>query len=237
MKSSLSLCLLAVFLLHCGENSERPATTSSTNTSQPTDPTSSNNPTPDPQSEETSNEEEPAPTTIPLCQPGCTSVADCVLSTAPATHDLDNFQCDEGICKYSGCTSDSECQTIGDYVCRDSHNTGIPICERACNTPVDCDLGSAPYDSDNYQCTSGVCIYRGCNSDSECSALGDYGCHDLGADHPFCVPNCSTNTDCDLGLLPYDNDNYECTTEVFCQYTGCNSDQECDSYMDGYLCR
>ena len=37
-------------------------------------------------------------------------------------------------------------------------------------------MGSAPYDSDNYDCLDDVCVYTGCNDDAECGALGNYAC-------------------------------------------------------------
>ena len=37
-----------------------------------------------------------------------------------------------------------------------------------CTTPADCNLGSAAFDPDNYNCTGGICEYKGCNNDDEC---------------------------------------------------------------------
>ena len=34
----------------------------------------------------------------------------------------------------------------------------------------------------------------------------------------------------------YDADNYDCTAEGFCEYTGCNSTAECEEAIAGYVC-
>jgi hypothetical protein len=46
----------------------------------------------------------------------------------------------------------------------------------ACGDPSHCNAGTAPYDSDNYECVDGYCRYTGCNSDAECQLLGNYVC-------------------------------------------------------------
>ena len=122
------------------------------------------------------------------------------------------------------------------WVCTDPP-LGPDYCAMGCSTVSDCDMGSAPYDADNYDCVSGACIYSGCNSNAECSSVfgQDYVCAELPHGIDYCVMGCSTMVDCDLGLSAYDSDNYECI-DGGCVYSGCNTDQECDDYMDGYVC-
>ena len=43
-------------------------------------------------------------------------------------------------------------------------------CVLTCATVADCAMGSAAFDSDNYECDAGVCRYRGCNTDGECAS-------------------------------------------------------------------
>ena len=110
------------------------------------------------------------------CATACETQADCDLGSAP--YDADNYDCKQGACHYTGCNSDSECASMLDsYVCLE-HPFGIAYCVPGCDSNADCDLGSRAYDADNYQCTSGGCMYSGCNSDEECQSLGsEYICH------------------------------------------------------------
>ena len=110
---------------------------------------------------------------VPVCLIPCSVAADCEIGGG-AAYDADNYSCDQGGCIYTGCNSDAECLSMGSYLCRDGG--GMDICQPACITTADCDLGAAPYDADNYSCDDGVCHYLGCNSDQECQALGSYVC-------------------------------------------------------------
>jgi hypothetical protein len=119
------------------------------------------------------------------------------------------------------------------YVCAE-HGLGMSSCVRGCDTNADCDQGIAAYDADNYECNSGGCEYRGCNSNEECESVGTgYICLD---GFFWCVPDCDTSADCDLGSAAYDADNYECTSGG-CMYSGCNSNEECESSATGHICR
>jgi len=105
----------------------------------------------------------------PSCFRSCLAAEDCVLSV-PA-HDLDNYACTDGICEYLGCNNDAECRITPDfahYVCTGQF-TLVPMCMPGCLSPGDCDMGAPAYDADNYDCTDGVCVYAGCNSDEECN--------------------------------------------------------------------
>ncbi len=109
-----------------------------------------------------------------------------------------------------------------------------PFCMPACNTTADCNLGSAPYDADNYSCDEDYCEYTGCNSDAECKTLGNQTCHDT-AGFSTCLLACGKAADCDIGGgVAYDADNYSCEQGA-CLYTGCNSDAECQS-LGKYVC-
>ena len=87
---------------------------------------------------------------------------------AAASHcGADNYACDQGICKYTGCTSTAECQTTfgttRPYVCANG------TCQLRCNSSADCALPSGgAYAADRYQCTNNVCVWLGCNSDASC---------------------------------------------------------------------
>ena len=107
------------------------------------------------------------------CVHTCTTTADC--SQNVAYMDADNYSCESGTCRYLGCNTDAECQTIGPYACRDQ-GSGTRYCVHTCSVPADCSAGVSYVDADNYVCEVGVCRYTGCNSDSECQALGAYVC-------------------------------------------------------------
>lgn len=110
-----------------------------------------------------------------------------------------------------------------------------PVCLAPCVTAADCDLGSPPFDGDNYTCDGGACVYAGCNSDQECAALGDQVCHPSDGGVDYCALACATAADCDQGSAPFDADNYACEGGA-CVYTGCNSDQECEALVGDYIC-
>jgi hypothetical protein len=50
------------------------------------------------------------------CVHTCSVAADC--SSGVAYADADNYACEAGVCRYTGCISDTECQALGAYVCR-----------------------------------------------------------------------------------------------------------------------
>jgi hypothetical protein len=112
---------------------------------------------------------------VPACVRACKVPGDCDLGGGVA-YDADNYACPDGGCVYTGCNNDTECASLGNYVCRDL-GTGISFCQIACETAADCDLGAgAAYDADNYECTDGVCHYISCYSTAECQTVGDYVC-------------------------------------------------------------
>ena len=92
---------------------------------------------------------------IPNCTQSCNTAADCDLGSS--AYDSDNYDCVSGACEWTGCNSDAECEaTMSGWVCTTALS-GLDYCAMGCNTAADCDLGSAPYDADNYECVSGAC--------------------------------------------------------------------------------
>ena len=122
-----------------------------------------------------------------------------------------------------------------------SEGDPIPACWLGCESPADCNLGTALSDADNYSCEEGRCIYQGCNSTAECAEAlqsADYACGTVaGLDIPACHKICGAAADCALPSAAFDEDNYRCP-DGLCEYTGCNGDAECAaSFGDAYGCR
>lgn len=172
--------------------------------------------------------------TIPFCQLACATASDCSMGTAP--YDADNYSCPSGVCVYEGCNSHTECQVLGgSYQCLSSGQ--LMLCQEPCATAADCSLGTAAHDADNFACQNSACVYLGCNTDSECTSLGNYVCRAMpGSTMKNCFVACSTPADCVLTPSPaFDEDNYSCP-DGYCIYDGCNSDAECAS-LGNYICR
>jgi hypothetical protein len=182
------------------------------------------------------------PAATPVCQRVCSSPSDCSQGYAP--WDEDNYACPDGVCVYTGCRSDSECQSVAGmsgYVCRRLAGWTIDQCVRACQSAADCAQTYPPWDADNYACTEGACDYLGCLSDAECQAVPNmqsYVCRSLAGSWPYCQPGCASAADCNLGSPAYDADNYACADGV-CLYTGCRSDEECRASITSFptVCR
>jgi hypothetical protein len=118
----------------------------------------------------------------------------------------------------------------------------VAFCQQACSAPADCGTTSAAFDADNYDCTSSLCVYKGCNTDAECTstfASSAYGCRTIaGAATKTCVHLCSAPSDCATASAAFDADNYACDSGA-CRYLGCNTDAECASSFSSpaYVCR
>jgi len=113
----------------------------------------------------------------PTCVTACATNAECgIPGDTAGPYGPDNYACDDGGCRFTGCNGDAECQTLGDYVCTEAG--GFSYCIQSCQVPTDCVIAGAgaAYDADNYGCNAGTCAYLGCLSDRECAALGDYIC-------------------------------------------------------------
>jgi hypothetical protein len=138
--------------------------------------------------------------------------------------------------------SDSDSDTDGDT--DSDSDADLPYCVETCDDASDCvpSPASAITDEDNYDCNAdGYCEYTGCNSTGECQDAYSsdlYGCpEDPGPyTYSYCAHVCETAGDCDLGNELYDADNYDCSAEGFCQYTGCNDTAECEAVLSGYEC-
>ncbi len=183
------------------------------------------------------------------CRPACTAVAQCATPMVPS-YDEDNWSCTAGACDYTGCRSDAECQTLGNYVCRTPEGTNLPLCQAACQTPSTCGTDDAAYASARFSCNGGVCRWNGCQTDDECQRSMSRGggaarwlCRTVG-DSSFraCYQACSVPGDCNGGASTTtpitDADNWRCETDL-CRYLGCRSDDECQrTFMRrDYVCR
>ena len=117
----------------------------------------------------------------------------------------------------------------------------VRYCVQVCEHPADCSNGWPPWDEDNYSCDNGACRYEGCLSDDECQAVAGMESYVCVVDEltqvRTCTKSCSSVSDCVMASGPWDEDNYRCEAGA-CQYTGCNSDQECESVqgMESYVC-
>jgi len=45
----------------------------------------------------------------PVCQARCTTAGDCAIANGGTLYDADNYACDGGYCRWTGCNSTSEC--------------------------------------------------------------------------------------------------------------------------------
>ena len=190
----------------------------------------------------------PVPT-VSFCVLGCAVGSDC--TTASPAFDADNYRCEGGQCRYTGCVDDAECQaTFGAtrWICRDP-GTGVRSCVEGCASGADCGSGTSAFDVDNYACEGGICRYRGCNTDGECESTfgAAYGCID--AEPPptplpiptaarNCIRRCASVDDCATDSGAFGADNYVCEGGA-CRYRGCNDDGECMTSLSSsaYVCR
>lgn len=208
---------------------------------EPTEP--SETPDEDTKPEEQDPDKEPA--AEKFCQYRCTTVSDCVQGEPIATNDEDNYKCENHKCVYLGCLNDAECEEVYQsvtaatgtvYRCNKNGAYGYPECTPACSSAADCnnlcEAGSTQYayDLDNYKCESGLCVYTGCNSDSECEATmssSDYKCltqEDSGKTLNVCNLPCETAADCANAVYP--EELYLCENQQ-CKMKSCESDEWC----------
>ena len=204
---------------------------------------------------ENPDDDKPSENTEKYCILGCKKAADCITGTPTAISDADNYKCDDGRCVYLGCLSDAECDEVYGavtqatgrvYRCNKNGAYGYPECTPTCSTAEDCDLygqGSTQYayDLDNYKCESGLCVFTGCNSDTECEntmSSSDYKClpqEYVGKTVKICTLSCKSAADCANSAYPADF--YECRNSQ-CVTKNCESDEWCQNYMGAdYSCR
>lgn len=184
----------------------------------------------------------PAPT-IPLCQITCTVPADC---TTAGSYPAEEWQCDQGLCRYLGCASDNSCLEVyktSDYVCRPYPGSSTDMCQKKCNTNSDCALDTGAWSADNWNCQGDYCVYTGCTSDLECKASMaglDFRCRDMPAlGYKSCIKGCNTPADCAVPNSPaWAASTYECKQGA-CEYLGCPNDAACQQSMNSpkYVCK
>jgi hypothetical protein len=111
--------------------------------------------------------------TIPGCARLCDIVDECNLGSP--WYDGDNYLCNgEGFCEYTGCADSVECtELVDDYVCAPMTGYVVDVCQATCEVPEDCGTGAPAFDADNYDCVDSLCVYTGCNSESECQDSWD----------------------------------------------------------------
>lgn len=180
------------------------------------------------------------------CFETCMVSADCAGAGALPVLDADNWSCDANVCRYMGCNSTQECVDSlmsANYECAVFPGTTFKACRPTCANAVDCTSGSVTptHDVDNWACKAGICEYLGCNSTQECidaNMSNNYECATIpGSTLKGCRQKCTVPTDCTTSMVPInDADNWACNGG-FCEYAGCNSDQECDATSAGLVCR
>ncbi len=115
---------------------------------------------------------------LKTCVKRCAAPADCAV--ASAAFDADNYACEAGGCRYNGCNDDAECAaSVAGTVCRKAFGATSAACIKKCSVAADCAAASAAFDDDNYACETGLCRYKGCNSDAECQSSlmkANYAC-------------------------------------------------------------
>ena len=208
-----------------------------------TDPETSDPATPpDP----TDDDEEPTlpEQAISVCLTQCEVAADCDLYNGQYTvYDANHYSCTGGGCVWLGCNSDAECaQLQAGYKCHPQPFTDFKSCVPSCSSNLDCSLVAAGtlYDTDNYECAEGACVFTGCNTDSECQeAQGQsFLCVDpFNIGQKSCYQSCASSNACgnpDAGPA-YDANNYQCNNGL-CIYSGCISDDECAETFDAMVC-
>jgi hypothetical protein len=112
-----------------------------------------------------------APT--PTCWPTCTTAAQCANANSPILG-ADNYACDGGKCRWTGCNDTAECTAANQssaWTCVARGGATMKSCWHTCTTAADCATASAPYDADNYACDGGVCAWQGCNTTAECATI------------------------------------------------------------------
>ena len=224
-----------------GDTTEPAEQTEPSGDTEPAEP--SETPDKDEPQEEPQEPEEPA--AEKFCQYRCTTVSDCIQGESNATNDEDNYKCENHKCVYLGCLNDAECEEVYEsvtaatgtvYRCNKNGAYGYPECTPACSSAADCnnlcEAGTTQYayDLDNYKCESGLCVYTGCNSDSECEATmssSDYKCltqEYSGKTLNICNIPCETAADC--GNMVYPAEVYICENRQ-CRMKSCESDEWC----------
>lgn len=247
-------CLLPFFLISCGDNEKKSnpsGDSSDTGASENGEESGDSDSGSSADSGDSSDMEDSdgdsgdsAAEADKFCVMACEKASDCIYSTATAITDEDNYKCKGWKCEYLGCLSDAECAEVyaatgRTYLCNKDGSYGYPECALACSTSEDCNLYGAgstqyAYDSDNYSCISGKCVYIGCLNDSECYTTlqsTDYRCIPVdysGKKLNVCTTFCESDTDCGSA--------YECRNSQ-CIMKKCENDEWCRDYIGAdYSC-
>lgn len=107
---------------------------------------------------------------IKMCVRACATAEGCALDQG--TYSADNFTCNVDFCDFKGCLNDEECSitmlTDG-YRCAAMAGSTLKSCQKSCASPAECGMDSSPaYASTQYACELGICVYKGCPSDTAC---------------------------------------------------------------------
>lgn len=102
---------------------------------------------------------------VAFCVASCTQAADC--GSGMAWDDADNYVCEDGGCKSTGCNNQAECDALGaqintPYRCAE-FSSELSVCVPGCNSAADCPTA-------DYACEDQACKFVGCTSDSACAA-------------------------------------------------------------------
>lgn len=121
----------------------------------------------------------------PECTPACSNTAECDLygqgTSTQYAYDFDNYKCENGMCVFTGCNSDAECETSmnsSNYKCIEQDFSGktLKSCNIPCKTAADC--ANSVYPEEFYECKNSQCIAKSCESDEWCAEYmtDDYLC-------------------------------------------------------------
>jgi len=163
------------------------------------------------------------------------------------------FKCVAGVCKLTGCKTNSDCASVDAACLPDPKAPGSTYCEKgvkilglgeACQKSTECDADQ------NLGCVSGACAYVGCKTNSDCATVGECKAAKTaeGQDVLACAkgtvypkgqfgtacPGGAPAKECDeaagfacVGVGPGDYDAY-------CTKTSCLADNDCAA---GYECQ
>lgn len=108
------------------------------------------------------------------CEPTCSTASDCSAyrdaygDTTEYPYDNDNYECRNGLCVYTGCNSDAECEKISSEYAQmkciqpDYYQNGIRICSTYCSDDSDCG------ETDRYECVNYQCVAKECPDTEWC---------------------------------------------------------------------
>ena len=185
---------------------------------------------------------------------------DPICSDDECTDELCVFKCEDELCKVDdSCDDDTDCfgnicTAEGNCVeceantdCDEEDGEACSAegeCTKPCTKDVECGLFET--------CTTGACVYQGCQSPNECVQLPGLA---TGGQDPR-LATCVEKDDIGVCRMPCEQDAHcPSTTQVceggLCEEIGCNSDTECKSqfgahndeitdnksYLTEYLCR